>query len=431
MEKLFSYLYQCLGIISHESGYRIGLILWCFLFLELPRYALTNLIILLQSVLPSSGKAGQEEYLRELLQNPPLVSLIVPSYNEEKHLPASINSFLAQSYPRLEIIVVDDGSNDHTPQLCATLARQGKIIYLRNHLRGGKSSALNSGLAKAQGEFIVTADADTILDRDAITQILAGFADPEVGAVSGNLRPQNTEENLLTRLQAIHYLIAINMGRRFNAWANMLLIVSGAFGAFRRRLLEQAGGWDKGPGEDADMTLKIKRSGSNIAFRHQAVAYTHVPETTGGYIRQQLRWNHSLVAFYLRKHSWTLNPFQVGFDAWAWAGALDVLFYQFLLSYSFAAYLIWLVVFHRPLAAPILAATSFIYLIDGYAEFLMAWLASDRKSEDTKLFIYIPLYALFVCYFLRFIRLWAYTGELLWQPSLTDPHIPQKVQNAA
>ncbi len=425
MEKIFSYLYQCLGIISHESGYRIGLVLWCFLFLELPRYGLTNFIILLQNFLPSPKKARQEEYLRELMQNPPLVSLIVPSYNEEKYLPASINSFLAQSYPRLEIIVVDDGSSDHTPQLCVPLARQGRIIYLRNYLRGGKASALNSGLARAQGEFIVTTDADTVLDRDAITQILGGFADPEVGAVSGNLRPQNTGKNLLTRMQAINYMISINMGRRFNAWANILLIVSGAFGAFRRQQLAQTGGWDKGPGEDADMTLKIKRSGSNIAFRHQAVAYTQVPETVGGYIRQQLRWNHSFVSFYLRKHAWTLNPFQAGFDTWAWAGALDILFYQFFLSYSFAAYLIWLIIFYRPLVLPILAATSFIYLIDGYAEFLMAWLVSDRKSEDARLFVYIPLYAFFVCYFLRFIRLWAYTQEMFWQVSLTDPHIPQ------
>jgi len=294
-------------------------------------------------------------------------------------------------------------------------------------VRGGKSSAVNLGLQYAQGEFVVTVDADTTFEPEAVLNILTGFSQPDVVAVSGNIRVGNWRENLLTRLQAIHYLISISVGRIASSWMNILLIVSGAFGAFQTEVARRVGGWDVGPGEDADMTIKARKNGGRISFQPKAICFTRVPATLVGFIRQQRRWSRSIVRLRLRKHAALLCPWQVSFSGWTFWATLDILLFQVVLGYSFVFYLVWLWVYFRQIMLPVLFSGYLLYLASNFVQFFIAWLLSERKGQDARLFVYLPLYPLFCGYFLRFIRVFAYTEELLLRASYRDPQVPRKV----
>jgi cellulose synthase/poly-beta-1,6-N-acetylglucosamine synthase-like glycosyltransferase len=208
----------------------------------------------------------------------------------------------------------------------------------------------------------------------------------------------------------------------------MLMIVSGAFGIYRRELIEATGGWDAGPGEDADLTLKGRKRGARIAFSPRAVCWTKVPATIPAFVKQQLRWERSLVFYYLRKHNSLLGLSKPGFRLSNFLGAIDILFWQLIMSYSFIFYLGWLFTYCRHLAGFILLSSYLFYLALNTGQFLVAWLFSDYRKQDLSLFCYLPLYGLFSAYFLRFARAWAYTEEFCWRSSQRDPHVPAKVR---
>ncbi|MBI5787994.1 MAG: glycosyltransferase family 2 protein [Candidatus Schekmanbacteria bacterium] len=422
MRILYNYFLASLSFLAALSWSQLISVYWYFFFLELPKYTFAALSFL--PGLKPDTKYNEQIFSRRILANPPLVSIIVPAYNEADTILTTLQSLIKQNYPHKEIIVVDDGSNDATPSVCQPLAEAGRIRYLRNNNRGGKSSALNMGLGYAQGEYIMTADADTLFDLNAVTQALLGFADPGVGAVSGNIRVANAQENLLTGLQAINYLLSISWGRALNARLNILTIVSGAFGIYPRRVLERVGGWDVGPGEDGDLTQKIRKLGLKIAFCHKAVCWTRVPATLAAFIRQQRRWGRTLVRNRLRKHRDFFCLWRADFSFSNFWGALEVLFLNILPTYAFLFYLPWLFVYYRQ-AVFIILLTGYIFSqLFSFGRFLLIWLFLDYKRENIFLLPYLPLYNLFNFCFFRFIRLWAYSEELLFRRSYTDPQVP-------
>lgn len=425
MEEVIDYFIYGLNYLFAKDSWSIALIYWHFLLLEFPRYVLTDIFVLVKKLW--FRNQVEPSFAQHLLKHKTLVSVIIPCYNEEATVLKTINSLKAQSYPYLQIIVADDGSTDRTRMVCADLARHSEILYLRNALRGGKSSAANLGLRYCRGEYVITVDADTTFDRDAVWHILDAFADPQVRAVSGNIKIRNISENLLTHMQAIHYLITISVGRIASSWMNILLIVSGAFGAFQRQSVEQVGGWDVGPGEDADLTLKSKLQGGKIGFAPRAIGLTDVPTTISGFIKQQRRWNRSIIRYRIRKYAGLFNPANAEFNFSALMGTIDILVYQVLLAYSFIFYLAWLFIYHRPIMLFVLASSYILYLANTGLQLVIALLLSERKSQDARLFLYLPLYPFFSGYFLKFVRVFAYTEELLFRTSYRDPQVPQKV----
>ena len=115
------------------------------------------------------------------------IAVIVPAYNEELALGNTIEALLQLSYVNTEIIIVNDGSTDHTLDIATSYAAQG-LVRVVSQLNQGKWAALNTGVHAAQGEFIVCIDADTLLDPDAIHYLLQHFQDPQIAAVAGNVQ---------------------------------------------------------------------------------------------------------------------------------------------------------------------------------------------------------------------------------------------------
>lgn len=221
----------------------------------------------------------------------PSVAVVVPAYNEERVIRQTVASLLASDQPaRFEIVVVDDGSSDETYRVLRdTFAGEPKVRVF-SKINGGKPAALNFGVAQTQAEIVVALDADTVFARDTILKLVRHFADPRVGAVAGNAKVGN-RINLLTRWQALEYITCQNLDRRAFDVLNCITVVPGAVGAWRRELIERAGGFTNLTlAEDADLTLAIRKLGYAIVYEEEAVALTEVPDTVRGFVRQRYRW---------------------------------------------------------------------------------------------------------------------------------------------
>ncbi len=179
----------------------------------------------------------------------PLVSIIVPAYNEEVNAVRTVQSLLRQDYPALEIIFVDDGSADTTFAKVAAAFENNAAVKVYTKPNGGKASALNYGINLSNADFVVCIDADTQLKTDAVSQLIKKFftepvykgkTQQEVGAVAGNVKVGN-EVNMITRWQSIEYITAQNFDRRAFDLLNCITVVPGAIGAFRKAAIVQAG----------------------------------------------------------------------------------------------------------------------------------------------------------------------------------------------
>jgi peptidoglycan-N-acetylglucosamine deacetylase len=227
------------------------------------------------------------------LENPgyqPDVSVLVPAFNEESVILDTVRSALASSYPKLEVLVIDDGSTDRTAELVReNFGREPRVRLLLQPNRG-KPAALNHGLTEALGEVVISIDADTIVDPDAIPRLVRHFADPQVGAVAGNVKVIN-RNRWLTRWQALEYITSQNLEKRAFDLLNCIPVVPGAAGAWRTSLLRDSGGFSGDTvAEDTDLTLSIRRSGWKIQYDEDAIGRTEVPDTVEALIRQRFRW---------------------------------------------------------------------------------------------------------------------------------------------
>jgi cellulose synthase/poly-beta-1,6-N-acetylglucosamine synthase-like glycosyltransferase/peptidoglycan/xylan/chitin deacetylase (PgdA/CDA1 family)/spore germination protein YaaH len=221
----------------------------------------------------------------------PLVSVIVPAYNEEKVIAKTVESLLKSDYEPFEIIVVDDGSPDRTSEVIRERFGGDPRARLYTKENGGKAEALNYGLRRARGEIIVALDADTVFPPETLAALARPFQDPRVGAVAGNAKVGN-RINLVTRWQALEYVTSQNLDRRAFALLNCITVVPGAVGAWRRELLERAGGFSSDTlAEDQDLTLRVRRLGYKVDYEEEAVAWTEAPDTFRGLLKQRFRWS--------------------------------------------------------------------------------------------------------------------------------------------
>lgn len=220
----------------------------------------------------------------------PGVSVIIPAYNEERVIEASVRRVLASDYPGLSVIVVDDGSKDRTSAIVREAFGDDPRVVLMTLVNGGKAAALNHALARADGEVVIALDADTQFEPETIARLARWFADPAIGAVAGDARVGN-RVNLVTRWQAVEYITAQNLERRALAGFDAMTVVPGAVGAWRRAALDAVGGYPEDTlAEDQDLTIAIQRAGWKVTYDPRAVAWTEAPESFRALAKQRYRW---------------------------------------------------------------------------------------------------------------------------------------------
>jgi len=214
-------------------------------------------------------------------------TVIVPAYNESAGIEAAVRSIAASDHP-IEIIVVDDGSTDGTADIVERLGLPGvRVIRQAN---GGKPAALNRGLRAASHDLIVMVDGDTVFEADTVRRLVQPFADPRVGAVSGNTKVAN-RGGLLGAWQHIEYVVGFNLDRRLFDVAECMPTVPGAIGGFRRSALERIGGVSSETlAEDTDLTMALCRDGWRVVYEEDALAWTEAPATLAELWKQRYRW---------------------------------------------------------------------------------------------------------------------------------------------
>ncbi|MGH9692369.1 MAG: glycosyltransferase [Candidatus Acidiferrales bacterium] len=258
----------------------------------------------------------------------PMVSVIIPAYNEEAVIVDTVRAALASDYPQLEILVVDDGSKDRTAELVRTHFDRDCRVRLLPQANHGKPSALNHGLSEATGDITISIDADTIVDSDAIPLLVRHFADPKVGAVAGNVKVMN-RNRWLTRWQALEYITSQNLEKRAFDLLNCIPVVPGAVGAWRTDLLRSHGGFSGDTvAEDTDLTLTIRRNGWKILYDEDAIGRTEVPETMDTLIRQRFRWTFGTMQA-IWKHRDTVGKPRYG--TLGWVAVPNIFLFQIIL----------------------------------------------------------------------------------------------------
>jgi cellulose synthase/poly-beta-1,6-N-acetylglucosamine synthase-like glycosyltransferase len=283
----------------------------------------------------------------------PRISILAPAYDEATTVGQSVTALLALQYPRLEVVLVNDGSSDDTlGQLEGTFqltpihpavwqrvetepirglyrsAAHPSLVVVDKE-NGGKADALNAGLNVATGELVCVIDADTLVEPDALLRMVRPFlADERTLAAGGTIRVVNgcdvtggrvvtprAPRRFLAGMQAVEYLRAFLFGRL--GWNRLggNLIISGAFGLFRRESLIAAGGYlQETVGEDMELIARIRRHArehavpDRVHFIPDPVAWTEVPETLTVLGRQRDRWHRGLADVLWRYRRLLGNP---------------------------------------------------------------------------------------------------------------------------
>ncbi len=349
-------------------------------------------------------------------EDPPLVSVVVPAYNEEKVVGRCVESILASDYPRFEVILVDDGSSDGTLAVLRQFEDRPNVVVIGKP-NGGKASALNAGLARARGEIIFFVDADGLFSPTTIREMLKGFESEHIGAVCGNDAPVNLDR-LQTRLASIQSHVGSGFVRRALATIHCLPIVSGNIGAFRRSVLEKTGPFIEGfIGEDLELTWRVHKVGYNVTFRPRALVYAEVPSTLRGLWKQRVRWARGLLQTARLHKDMFFNPRYGPFGFYLPLNFTGMVIIPLLQLASVILLFILVLLNRSPIALDALSLVGWLGLATAFLATIFS-LILDRAWGDLKYLPVVPLwipYSLFMdAVMLRAIYLELRKAQAAW-----------------
>lgn len=285
------------------------------------------------------GEESEEE-VPELSGNPSL-TILMPAYNEEDVVEESVESALDVDYSNLEVFLIDDGSTDSTLEKARKYEDNEKFTIIEHEVNQGKAAALNTGIEKAESEYIVVQDADSRIGTDLVEKSLAKLEDkPELGAVIGAI-DSFSHETFIQRMQRIQYRLT-NFYRSLMARIDTLDVTPGAFSIYRMQDVRDVGGFDlNNPTEDLEMAWKLRENGKSIDMVFSEYSSTHYPETFKDLYNQRVRWKRgSIVNSIKYRHMF--------FDSrYGWFGRLQLPIH---------------------IMTPLLAAASFAMVIAGVVE---------------------------------------------------------------
>ena len=362
------------GLASGAAGTAIVITFFIFLLYSIivtGSYLTLNIIALF--AVRRATRDGRDLYMPKLHERSlPGVSLLLTAYNEEQLIAASVKSLLQLNYPDFELLVIHDGGKDSTMDVmintfemhpypaafrydvpCARIKcvyksyKYPNLILLDKENGGGKADAINAGINIASKELFCSMDADSILERDALQRVVRLFLNkPGTIAAGGTVRIINgckvKDGNLvsvglpssyLARFQVLEYLRAFLFGRLGWSTIKALLIISGAFGVFKRETVVKVGGFTaKCLGEDMDLVVKLhkhhidNRIPYHINFVPDPVCWTDAPEDLGTLKKQRVRWQRGLLEVLIKHRSllfskrsgtvgWVAYPFMIVVEA--------------------------------------------------------------------------------------------------------------------
>lgn len=242
-----------------------------------------------------------------LLKQTPMVSVIVPCFNEEENVYEVVDALSRLNYPNYEIICINDGSKDNTGPMLDELTKSYPSLRVIHQAKNqGKAVGLDTAALVARGEFLLCMDGDAILDPDVIPWMLQHFEEGHrVGAVTGNPRIR-TRSTLLGRLQVGEFSSIVGLIKRTQRIYGRIFTVSGVLAMFRRRALLQIGFWSPDMlTEDIDISWKLQTNHWDIRFEPHALCWILMPETLAGLWKQRLRWAMGGIQV-IRKYAHTL-----------------------------------------------------------------------------------------------------------------------------
>ena len=226
----------------------------------------------------------------------PLVSIIIPAFNEEKTLAKTIDSVLGLNYPenKLEIIIVNDGSKDDTLKIAKSFSENHKNIIVIDKENGGKATAMNLGIKVAKGEYVISFDADSMVTKDALKYALPYFSDPKVMCVTPSMKVYNPK-GIYQRVQSIEYDQGIFLRKAFSN-INAIHVTPGPFSIYRKEFFDKYGGYDEhNITEDMEIAMRIQSLNYRIENSPKSLVYTVAPNTFFGLLRQRRRWYFGMI----------------------------------------------------------------------------------------------------------------------------------------
>ena len=334
----------------------------------------------------------------------PDVTILIPAFNEESVIVDTVSAALSTDYPKFDVLVIDDGSKDRTAELVREHFGHDPRVHLLMQVNRGKPSALNHGLSEATGEIIVTIDADTIVDSEAVGRLVRHFADPKIGAVAGNVKVMN-RNRWITRWQALEYITSQNLEKRAFDLLNCIPVVPGAAGAWRASLLKTSGGFSGDTvAEDTDLTLTIRRNGWKILYDEDAIGRTEVPETVDALIKQRFRWTFGTLQAVWKHRDTAGNP---RYGTLGWIAIPNIFLFQIIL----------------PMVSPLIDLLFLLTLaLWGLAQLQIARLPQLWTSQDVErsliffaLFMLIDLFTCVVAFSLERHEDWTLLAPLILQ----------------
>jgi biofilm PGA synthesis N-glycosyltransferase PgaC len=236
---------------------------------------------------------------RQPLSQYPGVSILIAAYNEQDQISQTLHSIEQQGYTgALQVIVINDGSIDAT----ASIVEQAQSSYPNLELinlpkNAGKATALNTGLQQAKYDLVVTLDADSYLYKEALQRLVERMqSDPQTTrAVAGATMVRNSRFNWMTAGQEWEYFHGIATVKRVQSLYQGTLVAQGAFSIYQKSTLVELGGWPHNVGEDIVLTWDMLKRGYRIGYCEDAIAFTTVPTTLYGFVKQRQRWARGMI----------------------------------------------------------------------------------------------------------------------------------------
>lgn len=398
----------------------------------------TNLIILYPLIMTMVWIIGSifyqiqthKSYSPFITEQPEGVSILVPCFNEQEHLERTFESLVAQQHKNIEIILIDDASTDHTLSIMHNLRQKHprfnvKIVSQPENF--GKATAMNAGIQHAQFNYVLGIDADSIIDSNAIDQLVFSLKqNPQMGGVTG--RPQViNRDKLVEKMQSMEYTAIIDLIKRSQTFfTGNILTISGVIAMFRKDAVLSINGWNPNvQTEDIDITWRLSQKGFSVGYNPKALTWILVPSTFRSLLKQRRRWAYGGLQMLLSNKIQLLKPFQMK----------SLLLYEMILSIFWSFTTVFSIVFffvNIYLAQELHLDGNIILMIIlmGLIQFLVG-LKINQKTSQIRWFIYlyIPLY-LFYYWTINLYALITSVFKMVYMPDNNGKWVsPQRIIN--